>query len=291
MLKVLILGAQGNLGCCLQESFKQFDLSAWDRSELDLSNLVGLKRLIDFYKPQVVINAAAYNAVDLCEQSDKEYEQALILNRDLPAFLADWCLERQAILVHYSTDYVFSNDAPNFLGFFEKDRPNPINRYGQSKLAGEEKILSLAPHGLNFYLIRSSKLFGPQGKSPSAKPSFFDLMLDLAKNKPEIKIVDGERSCFTYTPDLAQATYSLLQDRANSGIYHFVNEDPATWLEGAQELFKIFQLEPKIIPVTSQELARPAKRANSSVLINSRRPKLRSFKQALAAHYQSAKLT
>ncbi len=286
MKKVLILGAGGNLGSCLVRLLVNFKPLAWDKMDLDLTNFSATKAALEASQPTLIINAAAYNAVDLCEKSDNEFKKAMILNQDLPAFLADWCLQRRATFVHYSSDYVFNSDNPAFIGFAEKKEPKPVNRYGQTKLAGEKKILALASQGLRFYLIRTSKLFGPKGNSSEAKLSFFDIMLKLATSQREIKIVDGERSCFTYTPDLALATQSLITDCPPAGIYHLVNQGPATWLAGAKELFKLFNLSPKIKAIKAEQLSRPAKRPISSVLINKKRPKLRHWKLALAEFYK-----
>jgi dTDP-4-dehydrorhamnose reductase len=286
MKKVLILGASGNLGSCLVQSFADLKPLAWDKVDLDLKDIPALASALEAIKPSLIINAAAYNAVDLCENSDSEFDLAMALNANLPGFLADWCLEREAILVHYSSDYVFNSDKLNFSGFNEDKAPNPVNRYGQSKLLGEKKIMALADKGLNFYLIRTSKLFGPKGMSSGAKLSFFDIMLNLSRSKREIRIVNSERSCFTYTPDLAKATRSLIDNRPPSGIYHLINQGPCTWFKGAQELFKLFNISPKIKEIKPKDLNRPAKRPISSVLINKKRPKLRNWKLALAEFYK-----
>lgn len=286
MKKVLILGAKGNLGTALCQSFSDLKPLMWDKLDLDLTDTPALASALTANQPSMIINTAAYNNVDLCESSESEYKIALKLNRDLVEFLANWCLVNEAVLIHYSSDYVFASDDINYSGFKEGDIAKPINRYGETKLAGEEKILNLAKQGLNYYIIRTSKLFGPTPSSSEAKPSFFDIMLKLASENREIKIVDSERSCFTYTPDLSKATRDLIDDRPDSGIYHLTNSNPATWLQGAKYLFKLFNLKPKVKEIKSSELSRPAKRAVSSVLINKKRNKLRSWKLALAEFYK-----
>ncbi len=286
MKKVLILGASGNLGTSLSQTFSDLKPLLWDKLNLDLTDTPALASALNVNQPSMIINAAAYNNVDLCESSESEYKLALKLNRDLVEFLANWCLVSGAVLVHFSSDYVFSSDDIKFPGFKENDSPLPINRYGETKLAGEEKILNLAKQGLNYYIIRTSKLFGPKANSSEAKPSFFDIMLKLAKENREIKIVNSEKSCFTYTPDLSQALRDLINERPNSGIYHLTNSSPATWFEGAKYLFKLFNLSPNIKEIKASELSRPAKRPVSSVLINKKRTKLRSWKLALAEFYK-----
>jgi dTDP-4-dehydrorhamnose reductase len=285
MKKLLILGASGNLGTSLCQVFSDLKPLMWDKLDLDLTDIAALASALTANQPSMIINAAAYNNVDLCESSDSEYKLALKLNADLVGFLANWCLVNEAVFVHYSSDYVFNSDNMKFSGFKENDLPSPINRYGETKLIGEKNILDLAKQGLNYYIIRTSKLFGPKANSAEAKASFFDIMLKLADDNREIKIVDGERSCFTYTPDLAKATRNLLDERPDSGIYHLTNSNPATWLEGAKYLFKLFKLSAKVKEIKSSELSRPAKRPVSSVLINKKRAKLRSWKLALSEFY------
>ena len=184
-MKILILGAKGNLGQQLVKIFSaDNEVLGWDRGEIDITDReLILKKTADL-KPELVINAAAYNAVDKCEESDEEYELAKRINIDGPKFLAEACLKIGATLIHYSTDYVF--DGTKADGYIETDEPKPINRYGKTKFHGEKRILELSGSGLKWYLIRTSKLFGPKGESDIAKPSFFFFILEQAKNKPSL---------------------------------------------------------------------------------------------------------
>jgi dTDP-4-dehydrorhamnose reductase len=282
-MKTLILGAKGNLGQQLAEVFApDNEVIAWDRGEIDITDQELILKKITDIKPELVINAAAYNAVDKCESNDAEYELAKKVNIDGPKFLAEACLKTGATLIHYSTDYVF--DGEKEPGYAETDEPKPINRYGKSKFHGEKKILELSGQGLKWYLIRTSKLFGPKGESEMAKPSFFDLMLKLSREKDELNLVDGEKSCFTYTPDLARATKKLVESNKGYGIYHIINEGPATWHEGAVELFKLKNINIKINRVNSADLKRPAKRPPNSILINTKFELLRNWREALAEY-------
>lgn len=278
-MKALILGAKGNLGTQLAKSFSEYNLILWDREDLDFLDKGELLARLGVASPEVVINAAAYNAVDKCEEDDAEKDLAYRLNRDLPANLADWCLANRAKLVHYSSDYVFagSEQEPSFS---EDKQTAPINVYGQSKAAGEAAMLVRMENGLSAYLIRTSKLFGPAGSSPFAKPSFFDTMRRLAQEKGSVEVVDGEMSCFTYTPDLAAATRNLVEE-AEPGIYHLVNDGPATWYGGAQAMFDILSQEGMAKPVSPETFVRPAKRPSFSILENNKRPHLRDFREAL----------
>ena len=287
-MKILILGARGSLGTQLVKVLSASELSTLDKPEADFLDLAGLEVKLDTIKPEVVINAAAYNAVDKCEIDSDESILAAKLNIDLPSFLADWCLTNKARLIHYSTDYVFSGDDYK-KEFSETDQPNPINRYGITKAAGEAALLERAPAGLAYYLIRVSKLFGPKGSSPYTKASFFDIMLDLAKANPELKVVDEELSCFTYTPDLAAATKELLDQKQPSGIYHLINSGCCTWYESVLELKKIANLSVAVKPIKGADLLRAAKRPKFSVLKNTKYPQLRDYREALAEYLNNNK--
>jgi dTDP-4-dehydrorhamnose reductase len=279
-MSILILGGQGNLGTQLTKIFSvDYETVSWDREEFDVLDFPLLNVKIRELAPTLIINAVAYNAVDKCEDKAGQ-EIALKLNRDLPARLADLARELKAVLIHYSTDYVF-NGVENKQEFIESDTPNPLNKYGESKFLGEREILKRAERGLNYYLIRTSKLFGPAGTSPQAKPSFFDIMLNLAQNKKELTVVNEELSCFTYTPDLAEATKHLWEIEAPFGIYHLVNEGPCTWYEAATELFRLKKMKITLRPVRSENLLRAARRPKYSILKNLKIKKLRPFKEAL----------
>jgi len=281
-MEVLILGAKGNLGSQLVKIFfadKDYKIIAWDKEEIDITDKELVFKKIRELKPGIVINAAAYNAVDKCEEDEKEFALAKKINIEAVGYLVEACLETGAVLVHYSSDYVFAGDKKE--GYKEDDEPNPINKYGETKLAGEQEVIKKSGQGLKYYLIRTSKLFGPKAESEGAKPSFFDLMLDLAKKKKELDVVNEEVSGFTYTPDLARATKKLLESDKGYGIYHITNVGRATWYETAIELFKITGKKIKINPVSGDKFPRPAKRPSYSVLINTKFDRQRDWKDAL----------
>ncbi|PIR94877.1 dTDP-4-dehydrorhamnose reductase [Candidatus Falkowbacteria bacterium CG10_big_fil_rev_8_21_14_0_10_37_6] len=274
MRKVLIIGFRGLLGQELAGVFSRAIL--WDKKEVDITDKNKLNAMLSKVKPDVVINAAAYNAVDNCETTDG-FKLAKKINDDAVGYLADFCSKNNALLIHYSTNYVFSGNKKE--GYNENDVPAPISKYGYSKLMGEKKIT--AKKNLKYYLIRTSKLFGVRGKSEFAKENFFDIMLKLANEKKDIKAVDDELSNFTYAPDLAQATKVLLEQNYEYGVYHIVNENPATWYHGARKLFDILKLGVKLIAAGSDEFSRPAKRPRHDILINTKFPKLRNYEDAL----------
>jgi dTDP-4-dehydrorhamnose reductase len=279
-MSILILGGRGNLGTQLARILSvDYETVSWDRDELDVLDFPALLKKVKELKPELIINTVAYNAVDRCEDK-AEYALAAKLNSDLPGVLADLALGIGAVLIHYSSDYVFSGTEDK-QSFVETDTPNPINKYGESKYRGEQEIIKRGQKGLQYYLIRTSKLFGPVGSSPSAKPSFFDIMLDLAQNKKELTVVNEELSCFTYTPDLAEATKRLWELEVPFGLYHLVNEGPVTWYGAILELLRLTRLKVNVRPLRSEDLLRAARRPKFSVLQNTKVKKLRRYELAL----------
>lgn len=287
-MKILILGAEGNLGGQLYEIFSknsQNEVIGWDKNELDITNREQVSQKISQIRPGIIINAVAYNAVDRCETDEAEFALACKLNAEAPAILAAAALEIDAVLIHYSTDYVFPGDRSD--GYRENSPIKAINKYGESKALGEKEIARAALKGLKWYLIRTSKLFGPQGKSQFAKPSFFDIMLKLAQEKNEIEAVDEEKSFFTYTPDLADATAKLLENKASYGVYHLTNSEAATWYEACRTLFDLAEIKTKITPVPAEKFPRPAKRPKYSKLLNTKTAPLRSYRAALEEYLKN----
>ncbi len=285
---------------------EHYSVTAWDREDIDVTDFSLLEQRVRELQPALILNAVAYNAVDKCETDDVEYQKAVVLNRDVPGKLAALGVSLGFLLVHYSTDYVFDgalekNKATtgccggsprgalgeaggccgagaNEVGYDERSLPNPINRYGESKYAGERTVRE---HNGTYYIIRLSKLFGHPGKSAEAKRSFFAVMLEQSAVKQEIQAVDDEKSCFTYAPDLAMATKALIEAKSDSGIYHLANEGTATWYEAAQELYRLAGKEMRVTPVSGEFFSRPACRPSCSGLLNTKRPKLRPYTEAL----------
>ncbi len=303
--KILIIGAKGMLGQELAKIFKKdgsFEVFAWDKEEIDITKERDMRIEIGEIKPDIILNAAAYNAVDKCEDP-KEYKIARLINGTAPGNLAKIAQKIGAILIHYSTDYVF-NGMPKIeepqgcshscatcqlhagfkpqIGFKENDKPEPISNYGKSKLLGE---VNVKKNTKKYYIIRLSKLFGEPAKVVGAKRSFFDIMLETGKNSSidgkTVKAIDEETSCFTYAPDLAQKTKEIIDSKKPFGIYHIVNSDSCTWYEAVLELYRQAKVKAEVIPVGSEEFTRPAKRPFYSVLLNTKLNPMRSYKEAL----------
>jgi dTDP-4-dehydrorhamnose reductase len=320
MQKVLIIGSKGMLGQELVKVFKQdkeYKVIAWDREDIDIAREKEVAKKISFTKPDFIINSAAYNAVDKCEPAKspngdrgpradkKEYKLALDINGKAPGYLAVAAKKNKAVLVHYSTDYVFSGQPEipepagcthscascslhqNFvpeIGFDEEAQPDPVNNYGKSKLMGEKEVIKNIK---NYYLIRTSKIFGKPAKSKEAKKSFFDVMLEAGKKNKSVKAVDEETSCFTYAPDLAKKTKEIVDSKKPFGIYHVTNSGPCTWFEACQELYKLAKIKTKVVPVLGEEFPRPARRPFYSALINTKLNPLRSWKEALREYLKN----
>lgn len=300
---ILIIGARGMLGQELVNIFqkdKDYKIFAWDKDELDITNQKQINKKVLELKPKIIINSAAYNAVDKCEKDKKELTLAKKINGLAPGYLAKIAKKIGATLVHYSSDYIFDGEPEielepkgcthscmscelhqNFIpiiGFNEKAKPKPISNYGKSKLLGEKEIQKVK--GKN-YIIRLSKLFGKPAKIKGAKRSFFDIMIKLGRKNKEVRVIDEETSCFTYAPDLAKKTKEIIESKKPFGIYHITNSDPCTWYEAVVELYHQAKIKTEIIPVGSEEFPRPAKRPYISILINTKLNPLRSYKEAL----------
>ena len=276
--RILIIGSHGMLGQDLVKVFEadqDWHVFAFDRDQIDIGSEESLRKKIEEVDPQAVVKATGYNAVDKCESDEIEYELAKKINGYGPGILAKIGKEKGIPIVHYSTDYVFDGEKEEY---DENTKPAPISNYGRSKFLGEEEIQK---HAEKFWLIRTSKLFGQPGKSAMSKKSFFDTMILLAKDNQILKVVDEEKSCFTYTPDLALETKKIIEEKIPFGIYHVVNEGPCTWFEAAVELFKIAKMDVEVFPVASSEFPRPAKRPKSSVLVNTKLKPLRHYTKAL----------
>jgi dTDP-4-dehydrorhamnose reductase len=280
MKKVLILGANGNLGTQLSKLFSEdYIVLSWDKAEIDIADKELILKKISDVKPDIIINTASLNNVDAIESDQQIFEMAKRINGDAPGFIADAAIKLNAILIHYSSDYVFKGDKK--AGYFENDEPGPINKYGMTKLQGEQEIKRRSGKRLKWYIIRTQKLFGPKAESDIAKPSFFDIMLGLSKEKSEISAVNQELACFTYTPDLAKSTKDLIESGKGYGVYHISNSESCTWYKAAKALFSLANIKTKVLPVQSKSLARPAKRPRYSVLLNTKLEPLRSYKEAL----------
>ena len=252
-MKVLVTGAGGMLAedliTCLSE--RGYEIVALPRSELDITDLGAIRAAANKSEPELMINCAAYTKVD---KAEKEETRALMVNGFGVQNLCLLCQERDIPLVHFSTDYVF--DGTKESPYTIHDEPNPISAYGRSKLLGEKYILWLLS---KFYLIRTSWLFGLSAKN------FIETMLELGQREKQISVVNDQRGCPTWTYHLAQAVIDLIETE-RYGIYHITNSEPTTWFEFAREIFRLSGRDIEVLPVTSDQFPRPARRPQNSVL-------------------------
>ena len=260
--KIVIFGATGMLGHALQQVFPRAHF--FGHRDVEITKADAVMKIVKRERPAVLINAAAYTDVDGCEENR---DHAFAVNGYAPGYIAHACSEVGAVLVHYSTDYIFDGTKQEFS---EDDPPNPINVYGESKLLGE----SLIKENMQDYrIIRTSWLFGSHGKN------FVDTILSLSHQMPEVRVVNDQIGKPTYTVDLAGATPGIIS-RA-PGIYHITNDGICSWYEFASAFI------PNAIPCTTREFPRKAKRPSYSVLTNTKIPPLRHWREAVREYIQT----
>jgi dTDP-4-dehydrorhamnose reductase len=260
---ILILGANGQVGTELQRSFADAgEVTAWDRRVADLSKPQELRPLIKQLRPTIILNAAAYTAVD---RAESEPELAMTINGSAPRVLAEEAAKLDALLVQYSTDYVFDGSKKN--PWIESDTTNPLNVYGRTKLAGEQAIEGA---GCRYLIFRTSWVYGPHGHN------FLRTMLRLRRERNQLKIVDDQFGAPTPSPAIARATRAVVDKAMTTaayGVYHMTCGGVTTWRRFAEEIFEQHQQlsgekQPQIIPIPSSEYPTPATRPANSVLSN-----------------------
>lgn len=272
--KVLILGARGMLGTDLAKQFANAGgLFLWDKEEMDVTREPEVKEKITHLAPQVIINAAGFTDVDGAEENR---ELAFRINGEAVKYLVEAASGVGAKLVHFSTEYVFLGEDNG--GYAEDAVPQPLNVYGESKLAGEKYMVGYTKG----YLVRTSWLYGhaPQVGKPRGL-NFVDTIIKLANERPKIKVVNDQFGKLTNTQDLAAAVKELVSRNYAPGIYHLVNEGVATWYAVAKRIFEIKNITTKLAPISSQEFPTRAKRPCHAVLLNTKFPKLRPWVEAL----------
>ena len=239
-----------------------------------------MDRAIKAHAPDAVINTAAFTHVDSCET---EIAQAFRVNAEGPLTLARACAAADVTLVHVSTDYVFGGQAARE-PLSEDALPAPLSVYGASKLAGEHLIRGTDARHL---IVRTCGLYGSRG-SAAKGGNFVRTMLRLARERPEVRVVNDQHCTPSYALDVAETIVDLLHADAR-GTYHVVNDGACTWFEFAREIFAAAGLEPSLTPITTADFPTPAKRPPYSVLATERtvaargRP-LRSWQMAVQAY-------
>ena len=265
--RILVIGALGQVGWELQRTLASLgSVTAIHRPDIDLASADSILSHVRQVKPAVIVNAAAYTAVD---KAESEPEIAMAVNADAPRILAEAAKRIGAALVHYSTDYVF--DGTKQGRYTETDTPNPLNVYGRSKLEGDRAIESV---GGEFVIFRTTWVYGARGSN------FLLTMLRLA-DKPELRIVDDQIGAPTTSECIAQATAEVLAQVLDptsgkrladlSGVYNLTCGGETSWFGFAKEIFArrthaTGTSVPRLIPISAAEYASPAKRPANSRL-------------------------
>lgn len=261
-MKILITGANGQLGSDITEVLTHIghDVTGLTREQLDIGNLMEFKNQFMRIQPDVVINTAAFHHVEQCEQ---DMFKAKHINADAPAFMARMCKYRSAKLIHISTDYVF--DGNQSKPYTETDTAKPLNVYGMSKLLGERKI---AAEGGDYLIARVSALYGKHPCRAKNGLNFIQLMLKLAREKGEVKVVTDEYVSPTSTLSVANQLASLL-DSDIQGTIHMTSEGQCSWHEFAATIFNLSNTDVVLHAASSDDFPAKTARPKFSVLENS----------------------
>lgn len=255
MKKILVIGANGQLGNCLNKISTDFnyDFNFAGSSDLDITDRDAVFSYIDDFKPHYCINAAAYTAVDLAE---KESDKAFAVNAHGVEYIAEACAESNSILIHISTDYVF--DGETNISYSEDNFTNPQGVYGASKLKGEELALEANPQTI---ILRTSWLYSEFNKN------FVKTMLNLFSTKDELGIVSDQFGQPTNATDLAMAIMQIVESEPRDfGVFHFSNYPETTWFDFASKIADLSDAQIKLKAITTEEFPTPAKRPKRSTM-------------------------
>jgi len=259
-MKVLVIGSDGQLGLEFQKISNSYDSSSWIFSTiktLDLLRLETISFFLNNINPSVIVNCAAYTNVDKAETEPK---LANTINYKAVDIISKWTSENNKKLIHISTDYVF--DGLSKLPLSENSITTPVNEYGRSKLKGEQVCLNNDPSSI---IIRTSWLYSSFGKN------FVKTMIELMKKNKSVKVVNDQIGSPTYAYDLAKVIIEIIMNSKNkSGLFHYSNEGETSWFEFARSIKELYNLECKIIGVSSEEFKTLAKRPKYSLLNKSK---------------------
>ncbi|MBV9294503.1 MAG: dTDP-4-dehydrorhamnose reductase [Acidobacteriaceae bacterium] len=260
--KVVIFGRGGQLGVELCREFerRQWSVQAFDRQSLDITDDSLVEQAISEADPQVVVNAAAYNHVDIAE---REPEAAYRTNALAVRNLAMACRQADVQFVHYSTDYVF--DGAKGAPYVETDMPHPLGAYAVSKLAGELYAEAYLSSPL---VIRTAGVFGPAGMF-TPRGNFLELMLRLAKTTNPIRVVEDHVASPTYAPAIASRTVDLVEKNIR-GLFHMAAGQPISWYDYAKMIFELASVSPMLHPTDEREYRTAARRPKCTPLSNAK---------------------
>ncbi len=262
----MVFGCAGQLGIELTRVLRErnYQVQGFERTAVDITDAAAVESVLARIDPAVVLNAAAYNMVDVAE---REPHAAFQANALAVRNLAIACRQTDARLVHFSTDYVFDGTAGR--PYTEDDKPHPLGAYAVSKYAGELYAQAYLDDPL---IIRTSGVFGPGGLS-TARGNFIELMLRLAGGGQTIRVVEDHVASPTYAPALAEKTADLLE-RKTVGVFHVGGGTPISWFHYAQTIFRLAGLKPELRPTSEREYRTAARRPKFSALSNSKMERL-----------------
>ncbi len=270
-MRILLTGRTGQVGSALERALAPVGaVIAVDRSGLDLRDIDAIGKKIREFNPSIIVNAAAYTAVD---RAEIERESAFAVNAAAVGILAEEAKKSGALLIHFSTDYVFNGEKAS--PYVETDSPNPLNVYGRSKLEGERAV---AARGCRHFILRTSWVYAPGGRN------FVRAILAAAKTKPELKVVNDQHGAPTSSGAIAAAVARILTDagalQKPGGVYHLSAAGETTWYGFALELLSMKGLTTPVMGISTAEYGAPARRPKNSLLDNTKM--LRTFGLALA---------
>lgn len=268
-MRILLIGGEGQVGWELRRTLAPLGtVHAPLRSDLDLESADSIIRVVRETRAQLIVNAAAYTAVD---RAETDIDTATRVNGDAVGILAEEAKRGGAVLVHYSTDYVFGGNKAG--PYTETDEPDPINVYGHTKLLGEKRIREVNPPHLIF---RTSWVYGARGRN------FLLTIQKLAKERPVLKVVDDQTGCPTWCRLIAEATAQVVTKSANAqgldpawfqehgGLYHLAAQGSTTWYAFARAILESQEKQARVTAISSADYPTPARRPRNSALDSSR---------------------
>ncbi len=284
MKKILVIGANGQLGSDITKVLRAegYDVLEVTHQDLDVADTAAIETFFAATQPEVVINTSAYHNVNLCEQYP---EMAMQINAVAPGFIAALSRKMPFKFIHFSTDYVFDGNTER--PYLENDSTFPLNEYGKSKALGELNVLKENPDNI---IMRVSGLYGSNPCRAKNGLNFVQLMLKLAREKGEVKVVTDEIVSPTYTKNIAQQVAAMLNSEIN-GIVHSTSEGCCSWNEFAAAIFELTQTPVSLLPALSTDFVQTVQRPKYSVLENAKLKEqginlMQDWKDALKAYLQ-----
>lgn len=262
-MKILLIGKTGQLGGDILRNGVKHEIYAPERSVLDIGSRQSIEEVLKNYKPNVVINTAAFHNVPLCEA---EHDKAFMINCVAVRDLAVMCKRMEALFVTFSSDYVFGGEKRT--PYLEDDKPAPLQMYGISRVAGEYAAMATAPD--HTVIVRTCGLYGISG-AQSKGGNFVDKRIEDAQTLQVLEMGFDQVVCPTYTDDLSQAVLRLIEhSHLKPGVYHLINEGECTWYEFTNAIYEILGLNIKVIPVDRHGMNGEMRRPYYSVLANTK---------------------